>query len=44
MAKVSSKTAYLVGATIIEAPNPLKARIKTLTYDNGKEFSGYARE
>ncbi len=38
MAKVSKKTADLVGAAIIEALNPLKARVKTLTYDNGKEF------
>ena len=43
MAKVSNKTADLVGAAIIEALNPLKARVKTLTYDNGKEFSGHAR-
>ena len=42
MAKVSNKTADLVGAAIIEALNPLKARVKTLTYDNGKEFSGHA--
>jgi len=37
------KTADLVGVAIIEALNPLKARVKTLTYDNGKEFSGHAR-
>ena len=43
MAKVSNKTADLVGAAIIEALNPLKARVKTLTCDNGKEFSGHAR-
>ena len=43
MAKVSKKTADLVGAAIIEALKPLKARVKTLTYDNGKEFSGHAR-
>jgi IS30 family transposase len=43
MAKVSNKTADLVGAAIIEALSPLKARVKTLTYDNGKEFSGHAR-
>ena len=42
MAKVSNKTADLVGAAIIEALNPLKARVKTLTYDNGKEFSSHA--
>ena len=43
MAKVSNKTADLVGAAIIEALNPLKARVKTLTHDNDKEFSGHAR-
>jgi len=43
MAKVSNKTADLVGAAIIEALSPLKARVKTLTYHNGKEFSGHAR-
>ena len=43
MAKVSNKTADLVGAAIIKALNPLKARVKTLTYDNGKEFSGHAK-
>jgi IS30 family transposase len=43
MAKVSNKTADLVGAAIIEALSPMKARVKTLTYDNGKKFSGHAR-
>ena len=43
MAKVSNKTADFVGSAIIEALKPLKARVKTLTYDNGKEFSGHAR-
>jgi IS30 family transposase len=43
MAKVSNKTSDLVGAATIKALNPLKARVKTLTYDNGKEFSGHAR-
>jgi IS30 family transposase len=43
MAKVSNKTADLVGTTIIEALNPMKARIKTLTYDNDKEFGWHAR-
>jgi hypothetical protein len=37
------KTADLVGSAIIKALNPLKARVKTLTYDNGKDFSGHAR-
>ena len=43
MAKVSNKIADLIGAAIIEALNPLKARVKNLTYDNGKEFSGHAK-
>jgi IS30 family transposase len=43
MAKVSNKTADLVGAAIIEALKPFEARVKTLTYDNGKEFSGHAK-
>ena len=30
-------------STIIEALHPLMDRVKTLTYDNGKEFSGHAR-
>jgi IS30 family transposase len=43
MAKVSNKTSDLVGSAIIQALNPLKARVKTLAYDNGKEFSGHDR-
>jgi IS30 family transposase len=43
MAKVSNKTADLVDSAIIEALMPFQARVKTLTYDNGKEFSGHAR-
>ena len=39
----SNNTADLVGAAIIEAPRPFKAKVKTLTYDNGKEFSGHAK-
>ena len=42
MAKVSNKTADLVGQAIIKALTPLEARVKTLTYDNGKEFCGHA--
>ena len=42
MAKFSKKTADLVGSAIIEALNPLKVRVKTLIYDNGKDFSGHA--
>lgn len=42
MAKVSNKTADLVGQAIIKALTPFEARVKTLTYDNGKEFCGHA--
>jgi IS30 family transposase len=40
MAKVSNKTADLVGAAIIEALNPLKARVKTLTLTTAKNLAG----
>ena len=43
IAKVSNKTSDLVGSAIIGAHKPLKAWVKTLTCDNGKEFSGHAR-
>ena len=43
IAKVSNKTADLVGAAIISMLNPFEARVKTLTYDNGKEFCGHAK-
>ena len=43
MAKVSKKTSDLVGLVSIQALKPFEARVKTLAYDNGKEFSGYAR-
>jgi len=43
IAKVSNKTADLVGAAIIKALKPYQARVKTLTYDNGKEFCGHAK-
>ena len=42
MAKVSNKTSDLVGSTIIQALKPFEARVKTLAYYNGKEFSGHA--
>jgi IS30 family transposase len=43
IAKVSNKTADLVGAAIISMLKPFAARVKTLTYDNGKEFCGHAK-
>jgi IS30 family transposase len=38
LAKVSIKTADLVGAAIIQLLKPFKAMVKTLTYDNGKRI------
>jgi IS30 family transposase len=38
IAKVSNKTSDLVCAAIIKALKLFKARVKTLTYDNVKEF------
>lgn len=43
IAKVSNKTSDLVGAAIIKALKPFEVRVKTLTYDNGKEFCGHAK-
>ena len=43
IAKVANKTSDWVGAAIIELLKPYKARVKTLTYDNGKEFCGHAQ-
>ena len=43
MAMVSKKTSDLAGSAIIQALNPFEARVKTQTYDSGKEFSGQAR-
>jgi len=43
IAKVSTKTSALVGSAIIEALKPFEARVKTLTYDNGKELRGHAK-
>jgi len=41
IAKVSNKTADLVSHAIIKALTPFEARVKTITYDNGKEFCGH---
>lgn len=43
MAKVSNRTADLVGSAIIQGLKLFEAKVKTLTYDSGKEFSGHAR-
>ncbi|MBO0943994.1 IS30 family transposase, partial [Acidovorax temperans] len=41
LAKVSNKTADLVGQAIEDKLGPLAARVKTLTVDNGKEFANH---
>jgi IS30 family transposase len=43
MAKVVNKTSDLVGSAIVNKLKPLAARVKTLTYDNGKEFAGHGQ-
>ena len=42
LAKVGHKTADLVSAAIIKGLTPLAAAVKTITFDNGKEFAGHA--
>ncbi len=42
MAKVSNKTSELVSSAIVDKLQPLAARVKTLTFDNGKEFARHA--
>jgi len=42
MAKVTNKTSALVSSAIVDKLRPLAARVKTLTFDNGKEFAGSA--
>jgi IS30 family transposase len=41
LAKVSNKSADLVGRAIEAKLKPLNARVKTLTVDNGKEFADH---
>ena len=43
VAEVSNKPADLVGAAIIDMLKPFEARLKTLTYDNGKEFCSHTK-
>lgn len=40
--KVQNKTAKLVSKAIVKLLEPFKAKVKTLTYDNGKEFAKHA--
>ncbi len=42
MAKVTYKTSALVSSAIVDKLQPLAARLKTLTFDKGKEFAGHA--
>jgi IS30 family transposase len=41
MAKVSNKTSAAISSAIVGKLQPLAARLKTLTFENGKEFSGH---
>ena len=42
MAKVANKTSVLVSSAIVDKLKPMAARVKTLTFDNGKEFAAHA--
>ena len=42
LAKVTNKTSDLVSSAIVSNLKPLCERVKTLTFDNGKEFAGHA--
>ena len=39
--KVNRKTSDQVSAAIVKRLKPLASRVKTITYDNGKEFAGH---
>jgi IS30 family transposase len=39
LAKVGNKTSDLVSSAIVSNLKPFAIRVKTLTYDNGKEFA-----
>ena len=39
MAKVVNKVSDLVSSATVDILKPLAARVKTLTFDNGKEFA-----
>lgn len=41
--KVTHKTAELVGGAIVELLKPFATRVKTLTFDNGKEFAAHEK-
>ena len=42
LAKVANKTSALVSSAIVSNLKPLCERVKTLTFDNGKEFAAHA--
>ncbi len=42
MAKVEKKTSELISSNIVDKLQPLGPRVKTLTFDDGKEFAGHA--
>lgn len=42
IAKVQNKTADLVSEAIVNRLKPFGSKVKTLTFDNGKEFCGHA--
>jgi len=42
LAKVKNKTADLVSSAIIDRLKPIQNTVRTLTYDNGKEFANHA--
>jgi IS30 family transposase len=43
IAKVENKTADLVSAAIVNRLKPFGGKVKTLTFDNGKEFCGHGK-
>jgi IS30 family transposase len=42
LSKVTNKTSDLVSSAIVSNLKPLCERVKTLTFDNGKEFAAHA--
>jgi len=41
--KVSKKTLQLVRSAIIKGLKPISDKVKTITFDNGREFSDHAK-
>ena len=41
--KVSKKTSQLVRSAIIKCLKPISDKVKTITFDNGREFSDHAK-